>query len=71
MDGRLSIADRQAWAESQFDAADLGDVRRTRRWVKLGAQMAGNSAGSIPQQTERSADMKAAYRLFSQEAPQR
>lgn len=68
MDGRLSIADRQAWAESQFDAADLGDVRRTRRLVKLGAQMAGNSAGSIPQQTERTADMKAAYRLFSQEA---
>ena len=68
MDGRLSIADREAWAESQFGSADLGDVRRARRLIKLGGQMAGNSGGSIPQQTERTADMKAAYRLFSQEA---
>jgi len=26
--------------------------------------MAGNTSGSIPQQTDSSADMKAAYRLF-------
>ncbi|MCP4594246.1 MAG: IS4 family transposase [bacterium] len=66
MDGQLSHAERTGWAEAQFGEAVLGDVRRTRRLVKLGAQMAGNSSGSIPQQTECVADMKAAYRLFAQ-----
>jgi hypothetical protein len=68
MEGKVQIADGYGWAEEQFGEADLGDVRRTRRLVKLGAQMAGNSSGTIPQQTGRLADMKAAYRLFAQEA---
>ena len=68
MDGQLGIADRTRWAQEQFETANLGDVRRTRRLMKLAEQMAGNSNGSIPQQTERLADMKAAYRLFAQEA---
>jgi len=68
MDGQNQIADRDVWAREQFGEAALGDVRRTRRLVKLGAQMAGNSSGTIPQQTGSLADMKAAYRLFSQEA---
>ena len=68
MDGQNQIADRDGWAQRQFGEVDLGDVRRTRRLVKLGAQMAGNSSGTIPQQTGQLADMKAAYRLFAQEA---
>lgn len=64
MDGVPAISKRQAWAISPFAAADLGDQRRTRRLVKLATQMAGNSCGSIPQQTGAAADMKAAYRLF-------
>lgn len=64
MEGTLALADRQAWAESQFAAAELGDVRRTKRLVRLAATIAGNSSGSIPQQTGCSAAMKAAYRLF-------
>ena len=67
MDGGVQLADGDGWAREQFGEADLGDVRRTRRLVKLGAQMAGNSSGTIPQQTQRLADMKAAYRLFTQE----
>ena len=65
MDGGLSLANRQRWAQEQFGSAALGDVRRTRRLVMLAAQMAGNSSGSIPQQTGAVAEMKAAYRLFS------
>ncbi len=61
-------AERGPWARGEFEAACLGDVRRTRRLVKVAEQMAGNSSGSIPQQTERLGDMKAAYRLFTQEA---
>jgi hypothetical protein len=67
MDGALALADRLRWAESQFGSASLGDLRRTRRLVKLAAQMAGDSSGSIPQQTGATADLKAAYRLFSEE----
>lgn len=67
MDGKVQIVDGYGWAQEQFGEADLGDVRRTRRLVRLGAQMAGNSSGTIPQQTQRLADMKAAYRLFAQE----
>lgn len=64
MDGVPAISKREAWAVSQFGTADLGDRRRTRRLVRLATQMAGNSCGSIPQQTGAAADMKAAYRLF-------
>ncbi|MCC6581122.1 MAG: transposase [Phycisphaeraceae bacterium] len=67
MEDTLALADREQWAQSQFAAADLGDRRRTRRLVKLAARMAGNTSGSIPQQTGGGADMKAAYRLFDAE----
>jgi len=65
MDGTLALAHRGRWAEEQFASAELGDARRTRRLVWLATQMAGNSSGTIPQQTGNAADMKAAYRLFA------
>lgn len=65
MEGQLRLTDRLAWAEQMFGRADLGDIRRTRRLVRLSAQMAHNSSGSIPQQAGSVADMKAAYRLFA------
>lgn len=67
MDGVGTLAQRKAWAEQQFGTTVLGDARRTRRLVTRAAQMAGNSDGSIPQQTGCAADMKAAYRLFTDE----
>ena len=66
MDGVQALANREEWASSEFASADLGDRRRTRRLVKLAAQMAGNSSGSIPRQTGGGADRKAAYRLFAE-----
>lgn len=65
MDGILALARRREWAEQEFGVARLGDARRTRRLVRLAAQMAGDSSASIPRQTGTSADMKAAYRLFA------
>lgn len=65
MDGTYALAQRARWARDQFGTADLGDARRTQRLVKLAVQMAGNSSGTIPQQTGTVADMKAAYRLFA------
>jgi hypothetical protein len=57
------VLDVAAWAEQNFGTCDLGDVRRTRRAVKLAQQMAENPAGSTPTQTETWSDLKAAYRL--------
>ena len=63
--GSVAVMDLpQDWAQEQFGNAKLGDVRRTRRAVKLAAQMAAHPAGSIPQQTQTWGDTKAAYRLF-------
>lgn len=64
MDGVVALAQRKEWAISQFGTAQLGDERRTKRLVTLATKMAGNSSGSIPQQTGCAAEMKAAYRLF-------
>lgn len=64
---RFGLAEPEVWAFKQFGAAQLGDARRTKRLVKMAAQMASNSSGSIPQQMGEMADIKAAYRLFSTE----
>jgi len=64
--GSLTL-DVERWAEEQFGTCVLGDRRRTKRMVKLATQVAARPDGSTPQQTERWADCKAAYRLFDQE----
>jgi len=61
------VLDVEPWAEKQFGSCQLGDVRRTRRAVKVAAQMASHPDGSTPDQIERWGDLKAAYRLFDQE----
>lgn len=61
------VLDVDQWAETNFGACDLGDVRRTRRLVKYAAQVATCSEASTPNQTESWADCKAAYRLFDEE----
>jgi hypothetical protein len=56
--------DVNVWAEEQFGACDLGDVRRTRRAVQTAALFAADSSGSTPEQAETWSDCKAAYRLI-------
>lgn len=58
------VLDTQDWAEEQFGACELGDLRRTRRLVKFAAQVAADPDASTPGQTERWSDLKAAYRLI-------
>lgn len=61
----LSVTlDPQQWAEEQFASCQLGDARRTKRAVKLAAQIAAHPSGSTPQQTSCWRDCKAAYRFF-------
>lgn len=57
--------DAHAWAEAQFGGCDLKDERRTRRLVEVAASALGHPAGSLPEQSADTADLKAAYRLFA------
>jgi len=59
--------DINKWAEQNFGGCELGDARRTKRAVKLVAQVAAHPDGSTPTQTDEWADCKAAYRLFDQD----
>lgn len=52
------------WAELNFGGCQLGDKRRTNRLVQVAEQIASNPSASIPSQSERWRDLKAAYRLF-------
>src|SRR5437762_14379247 len=53
------------WAQDTFGDAHLGDVRRTKRLVRLAAQMLADPEGSLPRQTQGNwSDLKAAYRLL-------
>jgi hypothetical protein len=61
------ILDVAQWAEAQFGSCELGDVRRTRRAVKAASRFALSPDATTPQQIECWSDLKAAYRLLSQE----
>jgi hypothetical protein len=58
------VLETGSWSEKQFGDCNLGDHRRNRRLVKLATQVASKPDSSTPEQTERWADCKAAYRLF-------
>src|SRR5439155_798179 len=63
MDG-WKLTDPLAWAQETFGAAELGDPRRTRRLVRVAAQMAADPQGSLPREMGGDwAALKAAYRL--------
>jgi hypothetical protein len=63
---RDTAQDVNEWAAQQWGTAELGDQRRTARAVVVGAQLASNPAGSLPEQTASWKDLKAAYRLFNE-----
>ena len=52
--------DARAWAHEQFDAADLGDQRRTRRLARVAARIAADPSASIPGPMEGWPEAKAA-----------
>lgn len=58
------MAEPLTWAEEEFGAAALGDVRRTARLVQLASALGAQPQASVPQATEDSALRKAAYRFF-------
>lgn len=62
-----SFTNPMVWAKTQWDQTNLGDVRRTRRAVQLGADIAVHSAASLPKQTKSWGNLKAAYRLLNED----
>jgi Transposase DNA-binding/Transposase Tn5 dimerisation domain len=61
-----SFSDPARWAEQQWSTAALGDARRTRRAVQLGAALASRPEASLPQQSGFWHQLKAAYRLLNE-----
>lgn len=55
------------WAGAVFSEAELGDIRRTRRLVKVAARVAENPSGTLPLAFPQWAELKAAYRLLENE----
>lgn len=58
------MEDAATWAERTFASAVLGDARRTKRLVRVGAMMASNPEAGIPEQAGDRSAAKAAYRLL-------
>jgi hypothetical protein len=56
--------DLNVWARQQFGDCQLGDVRRTKRLLRVAEQAANHPSGSFPEQMPSWGDLKAAYRLF-------
>jgi hypothetical protein len=54
----------QDWAEEEFGAAGLGDVRLKRRLLQLARDFAGHPLANLPQACGSKAKTKAAYRFL-------
>ena len=63
--GGTMVPTPEVWAQEQFGGADLGDLRLSKRAVKVAAGMAADPSGSIPRQGGGQwKRTKGAYRLF-------
>jgi hypothetical protein len=62
------MRDPNQWADQQFGQVELGDARRTRRLVEVGAGLAAKSFGTLPRSFPLTKDLKAAYRLLANPA---
>jgi hypothetical protein len=62
----LEQADK--WAVENFGTAELGDLRRTDRLVKMATAIAENPSASLPESMRNWADTLAAYRFLDNEA---
>lgn len=63
----MKVVDNDQWVEDNFGSCELGDVRRTKRLVKIAGKMLAAPEKSLPQQNVEWADVKAAYRFFANE----
>lgn len=54
------------WAQQEFGGCQLGDRRRTKRLMRIGAQLAASPGGTLPQAFPDWAELKGAYRFWGQ-----
>ena len=64
---QTTLMEPTEWAQRELGAAALGDVRRTRRLVRLAASLAKESHGTLPQSLHNWSELKAAYRLLAEQ----
>lgn len=55
---------KTTFGKTHFGDAQLGDLRRTKRLVKIADQMARRPGGSLPRKLNQPSDLKAFYRLM-------
>jgi hypothetical protein len=67
MDGK-GLEHPDKWAVETFGTAELGDLRRTDRLVKIATAIAENPSASLPESMRNWGDTLAAYRFLENEA---
>jgi len=60
----MLINDTDKWANELFGKTNLGDLRRTKRLVKLSSQLASHIGASVVQASGDSASIEGAYRFL-------
>jgi len=53
------------WAQLEFGAAQLGDLRNNKRVMNIATHLAARPGGTLPQAFDGWAELKAAYRFFA------
>jgi hypothetical protein len=59
------MQDNATWIRENFEGATLGDVRRTRRVVRVATEMVATPGASLPQIAHTHTDVKATYALLA------
>ena len=59
------VVDNETWIKNQFAQCDLKHTKRTERLQIVAAQMLDAPEASLPAQSKKWKDLKAAYRLFA------
>jgi Transposase DNA-binding len=63
-----TLQNPEEWAVETFGAAELGDVRRTDRLIKLASALGENPSVSLPASMRNWADTHAAYQFLGNQA---
>ena len=63
-----TLQNAEVWAVETFGAAELGDVRRTDRLVKVASALGENPSVSLPASMRNWADIHAAYQFLGNPA---
>ncbi len=64
----VGVAEAWDWARAEFGHAELGDVRRTRRLVRVGAGVLARPGGTIGAVFDNPADLHGAYDFVENDA---